>query len=128
MAGVNVSREALTGVRMSLNQFKTEIADVPFSMERHAAMLESECERDIRMVESQISELNQQISAKREELHQLEMELASARKHLSDTEAAQAKTEQALAGIERELENCRCESSHQHARLSYCTDDCERSQ
>ena len=42
MAGVNVSREALTGVRMSLNQFKTEIADVPVSMERHAAMLESE--------------------------------------------------------------------------------------
>ena len=43
MAGVNVSREALRGVRTSLNQFKTEIADVPFSMERHAGMLQSEC-------------------------------------------------------------------------------------
>lgn len=118
MAGVNVSREALTGVRMSLNQFKTEIADVPFSMERHAAMLKSECERDIRMVESQISELNQQISAKREELHQLEMELASARKHLSDTEAAQAKTEQALAGINMEIQSCISKLSQLHSTFN----------
>ena len=47
MAGVNVSREALTGVRTSLNQFKIEIRDVPFSMARQADMLQSECENAI---------------------------------------------------------------------------------
>lgn len=119
MAGANVSRAALTGVRMSLNQFKTEIADVPFSMQRNVDMLQSECENTIREVKFQIDRLEQEISGKNAELRQLQGDLSDTRSRLEDTECAIQKTEQALAEIERETDSCARELSHLRATLSY---------
>lgn len=119
MAGANVSRAALTGVRMSLNQFKTEIADVPFSMQRNIDMLQSECENIIREVKFQIDRLEQEISGKNAEMRQLQGELSETRIRLRDTECAKQKTEQALAEIERETDSCERELLHLRATLSY---------
>lgn len=127
MAGVNVSREGLTGVRTSLNQFKTEIGDVPFSMARQADMVQSECENVIRGVEAQISQLKGQISNKNEELRQLQENLINARNQSEDTEKAMYKTELCLAGIGNERNKCEKELSHLRARLS-CGDENEQSQ
>lgn len=119
MAGVNVSREALTGIRRTLNQFKIEIADVPFSMETGARQMQSECESAILQVKDEVSQLQQQISSKRAALKTLQDHLAIARGQLTDTEAARKDTERSLAGIERERIACERELSHLRATLSY---------
>lgn len=123
MARVNVSREALTSVRMSLNQFKTEISDVPFSMVRSANMLQSECQGALWKVDSQISQLKQQVFSKDAQLRQLQDDLANARERLEDTERAKENIERTLAGIERERESCERELSHLRAQLSSCDEN-----
>lgn len=123
MAGVNVSREALTGVRRSLNRFKTEIADVPSSMMMNTSIVQSECERVIWEVKSQIEKLKREISDKEAKLRQLQDDLAHTRKLLEDTERAKKRTEQNMAGIEQEIGRCKGELSQLRTQCSSCDEN-----
>lgn len=117
MAEVHVSREALTGIRAALNQFKTEMEGIPFSMRSHADALRSECESAVREQGRRVNLLKQQVLEKKAELRQLQNELDSARYQLERTGQEAKKTEQSLAGIEREIKMCSGELSALRAGL-----------
>lgn len=115
MAGVSVSRNALESVRATLNQFKIEVADVPFSISGDVSALQAEGDDALRRLQTEIGNLKQQVFQKKGDITRLQDQYARAWRELKETEAALKQAEQSLAGIENELARCESELSHLRA-------------